>query len=248
MVEVNYKGRLGNNMFQYAFGRIIAETYNLELDANYLKYFENTKEKIYGKNNINNNVQTINGHKNDIENIDSSSFIKLDGYFQYYPMYKNYKEKLKKWFYVNSDDYLNFYPDKNDIIIHIRLRDYKILNFNLKENFYYDFINENLNNYNKFWIITDEKNNKFINELLNINKKVNLFNGNEIEDFCFIKESNNILTSQSTFSWWAAFLSNAKKIYIPYNNNNNCKSAFEDNLITKNLFVDDEKRYKKIYI
>ena len=31
MVEINFIGRLGNNLFQYAFGRIIAEELNYTL-------------------------------------------------------------------------------------------------------------------------------------------------------------------------------------------------------------------------
>jgi hypothetical protein len=35
------------------------------------------------------------------------------------------------------------------------------------------------------------------------------------EDMCFISSFDKILCSNSTFCWWAAFLSSASKIYFP---------------------------------
>lgn len=36
-----------------------------------------------------------------------------------------------------------------------------------------------------------------------------------IEDFKFIMSFNKIVVAQSTFSWWAAFLSDAQEIFAP---------------------------------
>ncbi len=37
MIEVRYKGRLGNNLFQYCFGRILAESLGFTLKAEYIE-------------------------------------------------------------------------------------------------------------------------------------------------------------------------------------------------------------------
>lgn len=48
MIKINYIGRLGNNIFQYCFGRIIAEELKYSIDRN-LDLFENAI-KINGLN------------------------------------------------------------------------------------------------------------------------------------------------------------------------------------------------------
>jgi hypothetical protein len=48
MIEVRYKGQLGNNMFQYCLGRILAEELGFALQAGPISGFSNTEEKIGG--------------------------------------------------------------------------------------------------------------------------------------------------------------------------------------------------------
>ena len=47
MIKVDYLGRLGNNLFQYALGRYLAEEMGYELDAEVLPFPE-THRKIQG--------------------------------------------------------------------------------------------------------------------------------------------------------------------------------------------------------
>ena len=48
MISVNYAGRLGNNIFQYCFGRILAEELGYMMNKN-LSEFEYAKE-VNGSN------------------------------------------------------------------------------------------------------------------------------------------------------------------------------------------------------
>ena len=41
MIQVNFLGRLGNNLFQYAFGRILAESMGYALRSPKISYFNN---------------------------------------------------------------------------------------------------------------------------------------------------------------------------------------------------------------
>ena len=56
--------------------------------------------------------------------------------------------------------------------------------------------------------------------MLNTTGKVTNFNtasdDRGMQDFNTLLYSENIATSQSSFSWWAAFLGNHKKIIMPY--------------------------------
>ena len=46
MVTVNFKGRLGNNMFQYCLGRILAEALGYKLNSPVIEGFVGTYDKI----------------------------------------------------------------------------------------------------------------------------------------------------------------------------------------------------------
>jgi hypothetical protein len=49
MVEVRYRGTFGDNLFQYCFGRILAEQWGHELHALPLPWFPATAEKVGGR-------------------------------------------------------------------------------------------------------------------------------------------------------------------------------------------------------
>ena len=54
MVKVRYKARLGNNLFQYCLGRILANELGFVLQADPIPGFPNTaqqaNEAVYGRN------------------------------------------------------------------------------------------------------------------------------------------------------------------------------------------------------
>jgi len=50
MIKVNYDGNLGNNLFQYCFGRILAEELGYQLVANSIPGFPRTFDEISGFN------------------------------------------------------------------------------------------------------------------------------------------------------------------------------------------------------
>ena len=58
-----------------------------------------------------------------------------------------------------------------------------------------------------------------VNGIINVLKKYNaIWISNSIyEDFKFIQSFNNIIVGISTFSWWAAALSNAENVYVSQN-------------------------------
>jgi hypothetical protein len=60
--------------------------------------------------------------------------------------------------------------------------------------------------------------------------------------FSEITSFNKIVASQGTFSFWAAFLSNAEKIYWPFPDDgpNSNNEKFVGGV---NLLVDDDERY-----
>lgn len=49
MVEVRYRGSFGDNLFQYCFGRLLAERWGYELNALPLPWFPATAERVAGR-------------------------------------------------------------------------------------------------------------------------------------------------------------------------------------------------------
>ena len=116
MVKVGYTGRLGNNMFQYALGRIIAEQKKYSLVAPPITMFQNAT-CIEGDT-IDSNRLLVNVHQFiDIEKLlHHDGKIVLETYGQRYEYYKNYIEEIKNWFYINDEKYTK--PKEDDLVAH----------------------------------------------------------------------------------------------------------------------------------
>ena len=157
----------------------------------------------------------------------SKKLLFLDGYFNqqwdYFSLNKALSQlKLqpieikKKYFKVCS----------NDVVIHIRGGDFlKIPKLNIcKLDYYKNSINYALSKgYDSFKIICeDQKYGREISKELKkcfIDLKISMLNSESIKnDFNVIRSSKFAILSNSTFSWWASFLSTSKKEFIVPNN------------------------------
>jgi len=247
-VEVEYNDRMGNNMFQYATGRILAEGLGFKLICGPIHGFEATKEIVSGKR-YEHPVQVVDGCNSRIgydylqEYLDNNSSRKIvvRGHLQKYQYFKRHKKKLRRWF--RQPDY---YPSisKDDLVIHIRLGDYFEYNVGssthcLSQEYYQKVID--LANPREVFVVTEEPYHNFIIEF---SKKTGckVISQSPTKDFAFISSFNKVCMSKSTFSWWAAFLSNAEEVYIPKASHGIwCWEESREAGI--DLFVDDESRY-----
>lgn len=246
MVEVKYVGRLGNNLFQYCFGRILAESLGYKLKADPIPGFPNTGAHVDGHDYSGYPTQILIGQKVDLNSIlkDGSKrkIVLNDGFFQRYEYYKPYKKLIKDdWLRINSASIECPKPD--DIVLHIRRGEYVKFDIALPFSYYENCLKTV--KHDRVYICTDDPTDPFI-VLFKKYKAIIYHNGSDIlKDFVFMKSFNKIILSAATFGWWAAFLSNAKEIYfpIPLRGYWNDSEATEGGL---DLKVDDESRY--IYI
>jgi hypothetical protein len=237
MVElVGSTGRLGNKLFEYSFARIIAEHFNYKfihnLDNKELSENFNLPKVIEGKE-FSFPVQIINGiHEFDynllnciLEDV-SDRRIKINGYFQKYIYYKNYKDKLKTWFYVNNEKF--DYPGA--IGVHIRKGDYVNSVYDLPDEYFIDILKAET--YEKIYLTSDDPSHPTVKRIQNEFKNVELFNGSPYETLENFSCFDKLITCFGTFSWWMGFLSKASKVYMP------------NKIIGQiDLKVDDEERY-----
>ena len=258
MVEVVYNGQAGNNFFQYFLGRCIAQEKGYALTYSYGIKQPNTVNieneilcfngiklpKYVGGTTILNPIKKFNKHIFDWSEIkNNDSYIILNGYFQNYNLYKNHKEFIKNEIYSHNDIFnILDKPHKNDIVLHLRLKNYPSIT-PLK--YYSDILEKE--NYKNAWIITDVPSHSYI-KILKEKYRCKVKNLSSEKGFLFLTNATKIIMSQSTFSWWAAFISKAQIIYFPTINNDN--NALWHTIPKRNidLFVNDEKRYIKIKI
>ena len=153
----------------------------------------------------------------------SKNILFLDGYFNQKWTYLTLKEVFKELKLREVELNKKYLPIcKNDVVIHIRGGDFlKISNFNIcKLDYYKKAIKYALSKGHKsFKIISeDEKYGKAILKELKkyfIDLKISILNSNSIKnDFNIIRSSNFAILSNSTFSWWASFLSTKKREFI----------------------------------
>ena len=234
-MKINYIGRLGNNMFQYVFANILAKIINDFTGAKYCEpknFFKTPQLNFLIDENFDicdsmkynppiqcSNTPQICYHVNDyganegkilsLEKIASLPFnnetaFYIDGFFQHKSYYEGKRDLLRKFF--KKPNY-----NTQDTAIHIRLGDYKEVKWTLAESYYDECIK--LANPKNLSVFTDEPTADYIQKLKK--QGANIISNNPVEDLMAIAEYDKIIISRSSYSWWAAILSNAKKVYYP---------------------------------
>ena len=172
----------------------------------------------------------------------SSKWLVLLGNFELGENYYPYRNKLKKWFKYPKIDFTQFeffklHPkleqggyfinhnfsniSDGDLVISLRLEDYT--NANNQDRFLgYDYFRIILEQtqFDNLYIITNpgsighNDQYQYLKEFLPYDPIiVRVYN--PVMSMAFGSTFNNIAISQSTYSWWLAFLSDAKNIYYP---------------------------------
>ena len=147
----------------------------------------------------------------------------FDGYFihnwKYEQINKLFSQLKLRPIYLNRKD---IKICNENVIIHVRGGDFlKIKHLNICDNFYYKkAIEYSLRKgFNTFKVISEDRQygKEIIKEMKKyfIDLKISILKSNSIKnDFNIIRSSNLAILSNSTFSWWASFLSNSKKEFL----------------------------------
>ena len=254
MIVVNYSGGLGNTLLQYSMGRVLADRMGFKLMAHAIDGFVGTGEDVEGESVSHGAPIHLTNQVVDVDQItatkDSPVILGPMGFFQRYEYYKPYKEKIRQWL---RTEYYDVGQSENDAVIHLRLGD--CILGDLSEHPYvmppeYFKTALGLMSFDSLYICSDPETlehpmfHNYMDSFKEYSPK--LIGGTTIEDFNAIKSFNKIIMSQSTFSWCAAFLSEATEIFVPVPMGGQHGNEWSIESPGVTLFVDDEQRYKYI--
>ena len=232
LLIIQLSGGIGNQLFQLANAYQLSLTFNRKLlisnknSSPRNTYWENVLvkfkdflinndefNKLKSKATIYNWAMTRFEYKEIILN-DSIECYCIEGYYQTFKYFdlSIFKNMLNLNFKQNK-----YTIQDNDVAVHIRRTDYTNNNFHkvLSINYYFNcfkFLNKEVN-INKMYVFSDDL--KWCKEHFKYTNIEYVSCNNEIEELIFMSTFNYFIIANSSFSWWASYLSNAKKIYCP---------------------------------
>jgi hypothetical protein len=241
MVGVDVFGRMGNQMFQYAFAYNTAKLLNtsfyiddytfpfclgnyFRLSA-YDKNLNRLKRKFFKTFHKKDKISTHSTFDVYNQSVDLKNNRKYWGYYQSELYFKDYLLEIKKQFEIIDywkehfqKQYANIFDQTKTIAIHIRRTDYVDQNIELPWSYYRHCLDlvQNLDDYQIF-VIGDDYN--YSKRMMRHYKNYTVCKNSEIVDFQIILNANIKIISNSTFAWWAAYLSefNDKGVFAPKN-------------------------------
>ena len=131
IVQYNPWGRMGNRMFLYAFGKLLAIKKQCKFYCEPLPNFINTQYDIPFTTFLNNPLYTKNYGNNYVDYkqlLEYPTDIIINSYLQKAEYYTPYKELIKNWFWLDLTNKPK--PENNELVIHIRETDYSYIKKN----------------------------------------------------------------------------------------------------------------------
>ncbi len=231
MIVVKIHGGLGNQMFQHAYGLALAKRNNTRLwcdlsmyknghdsrplelrnlvqtvrhskAVNCLKYLRHVREKTFG---FDPKLKTI------------KDFHYVSGYFQSYKYFDEIKDELRFTDSVHFDYVRELVKETGaDTAIHIRRGDYltSLKHYVLPDSYYLNAINK-LGSKNVVIFSDDEEYVRSFQNRYFLKNWIQYFVWDSIDaihDLAAMSFFKNIVIANSSYSFWAAYLSNAKVI------------------------------------
>ena len=236
MIISKIQGGLGNQMFQYAYGKHLSYKYNTEIRFDIRFYDLNlTPKREFLLNKFPNtfpntdiNISLVGPIYPIVDDFNYRELPKpvgsnyyLDGYWQSEKFFKESEDLIREDFKPSEKilDKISNTPlvDTNTISLHVRRTDY--LNSNdyhpIQSAEYYQKAIEIIGDYDYIFVFSDDI--KWCKDNLKFDNMIFIDGFNELEDLFLMSMCKNNIIANSTFSWWGAWLNNNpdKKIIAP---------------------------------
>jgi hypothetical protein len=242
MILKRIQGGLGNQMFQWAFGRNLSIKYNRELlidksfynyQGELVRYFSLNK---FSLNCVEINQSNINKFKSNTVKVlsDPNYFVDyilsenenyfLDGYWQSEKFFSENEDIILKDFEYNSTKIENIsneidFKNNSVVSIHVRRGDYVDADgmYPLQPISYYKNTIDLIGNYDKLLIFSDDI--SWCENNFNFDNMIFSRGLDNVEDLTLMSMCNHNIIANSSFSWWGAKLNKNvdKKVIAPSN-------------------------------
>ncbi len=241
MIGVEILGRLGNQMFQFAFARIESnklgtDYFLLETNKLYIqKYFEidfdrfqNTSKSFRFRlfHYFNKQILTENQQESPVSELarfgaDNTIY---KGFYQSAQYFEGFEKEVKALFKIRKVYSVDIRKtitktQKPLLAVHVRLTDYKDFGYQnrtLSKQYYTNCFErlKNLEDY-EVWILSDDigEAKLFFSDYADFHYAKNT---PLMTDFQIMQQADALIVANSSFSWWAAYLSEGKIIFAPH--------------------------------
>lgn len=252
MIAVQLKGRLGNQLFQYAFAYATAKKFgvNFYFDKRFQidllsPYFELKLDRLQLLDNVifstKNRFFSVylklgfyawlpkifrlkyveileeEQPKKEMQKLaDQTYFI---GYFQSESYFLSSKDELINKFKLRDhcsrlfrDLFISLALPPKYTVVHVRRTDYLDYNIALPINYFHRAIEANKTGNNFYVFISDDP--KFVEHEFSYITDKYISRESEIIDFQFLMYASTCIISNSTFSWWGAYLNHQNAVII----------------------------------
>ena len=232
MIQIKTKGGLGNMLFQIAAGYVLA--CKLGVDWAVIRPITNIHGDMYSKykNNILDKVPFIDTWYNfpiyeepsfSYNNLPLSKNITLDGYFQSEKYFFNYRALILNLFTQQCSDFdeaktqYETYNSSPTVSLHVRRGDY--LNHpNTHPQLSLNYYNNAMDKFPGHNVLVFSDDINWCKHHLNRSNTHFIENNTDVIDLYLMSLCNNNIITNSTFSWWGAWLNQNKnkKIIAPH--------------------------------
>lgn len=209
MINALYRGRLGNQLFIYATARTVAEKMGYRLQIAPIDGFRNTYEEVDGDEYKTPLHYIYRDYMPDMRALFANKrprCIFFDAYLQDYAYFSERAADVRRWLYPGPAEMMT--PNPNDVVMHIRLGDYVTpYKWAIDINYYTNALETVFSDREKLFIVTDEPDHPCLAALDQY--APTYYSAPPLEAFRFLVSAPRLVIGNSTFSWWAAFLSSS---------------------------------------
>ena len=257
-VTVDLFSGLGNQLFQYCFARILAERHGLALRCRFVppsggvlhsnrrlavREVFDVATRAPGRT-ATGRPRRLGGHAVDLEALDGTRPLHLHGFFQQYRYYRPYRRSIASWLSVAAVELPSVDPEA--VAVHVRLGDYlsaiRERPYAFRPRYYDEAIDRAGGG--PVVVVTDEPAHPTIEHLRRRHGAAVVSSADPYEDFRRLMAHRRLVTSESTFCWWAGWLGRAERIVQPPRALDPAVyGGFWSDREDIDLFVDDDDRY-----
>lgn len=259
MIGIKLDGRLGNQLFQFAFiyttAKKLGTVFYIDKLPHRIQLYKYFQLKGFGWINhffyylVGISLKYVGIIKN-TSSITHKNYSLYKGFFQSESFFIDCKDDIQSLFQIKKKYTLQFNSRYNDllaqkkiIVIHIRRTDYLThgkkevggLNVALPNSFYENAIKA-IKDFDSYQLIVIGDDLSFARHLFGNFSNVMFEENSLIIDFQLMLNADALIISNSTFAWWAAWLNNKKApVYVPeYWMGFKVKKEYPEKIICKN--------------